>query len=208
MLPFRQIVSFFARLLAVYGLFVIAWPGIQGACTVVFCAGGNLVFRSLIPGGSVRFHPLPDTGDKLDTRIHLTNKRSQAMAKISAYSRRFAYLQSALLVSLVLATPLPWRRRLWTLLCGLILLNVVIACNMLIGLLRAFASRVGLLNLTPAWDKVLQVAYELAFINVASLWPLPVLVWILVSFRRADLVKWVHTATHPAVQRGIGQVGR
>ena len=205
---FRRIAGFFARLVAIYALLVIAWPGIKTAYAVVYSAGGNLVFQTLMPWSSIRFHPRVDPTGQFDTRINFANKRTGAEGWILASSRNCGYLQTAFLVSLVLATSLPWRRRLWALLWGLILVNVAVACKLLVILLAGFSHGGFLLKLPPAWEKVLEVGYHLASNDLASLWPVSVFIWILVSFRRTDWQTWLQADTPPAAQRGKRQVGR
>ncbi len=53
-------------------------------------------------------------------------------------------------------------------------------------LLRIFSSRGFLLELSPVWDKILEVAFGLAMSDAVTLWPVSVLTWIVVSFRRSD----------------------
>lgn len=182
----RRIAGFFARLAIIYGLFVIPWPGIKTGYAAFFRVSGTFFFESLIPGGSVRFEPAPNPTGRFDTVILCVNKRTGAEAEADASSRNSGYLQTALLISLVLATPLPWSRRVWALLWGLLLVNVAMACTTLVLLLRIFSSRGFLLELTPFWDKILEVAFGLAMTDAVTLWPVSVLTWIVVSFRRSD----------------------
>jgi|SRR3972149_774246 len=187
MLPFRRIAGFFCRLFLIYGFLVAPWPGINAGYAALFSAGGNQVFRSIVPGGSVRFHPVPPPAGKFDTHVHLANLRSGGTMMYKISSRDPAYLQTTLLTSLVLATPLPWRRRLWALLLGMILVNVAIVCKLLVTVLHGFSStRVALLDPSPPWDKVLAVAYDFAVGDVVMLLMLPVFIWILVCFRQSD----------------------
>jgi hypothetical protein len=88
---------------------------------------------------------------------------------------------------------------------GLILVNLAITCKLLILVLRALSYKDFLLKLTPGWEKVVQVAYELALIDVLSLWPVSVFIWILVSFRRADWELWLETDA-PATAVGRDKV--
>lgn len=187
MLPFRRIAGFFCRLLVIYGLLVIPWPGVKAAYVALNSGGGNLIFRSLIPGGRVVFHPVPPPAGKFDTHIYFLNLQSGATGMVPTSGRDPAYVQTVFLVSLVLATPLPWRRRLWALLWGLILVNMAIACRLLICVLHEFSSaRLSLLAPGPPWENLLQRAYDFTGGDVVMMLMLPVFIWILVSFRRDD----------------------
>jgi hypothetical protein len=187
MLSFRRIGGFFGRVLLIYGLFVVSWAGIKADYAALYSGGWNLVFRSLIPGGSVRFHATPPPTGKHDTYIDFVNLRSGARGTLTTSSRDPAYLQTAFLVSLVLATPLPWRRRLWALVGGLILVHALIAGRLLVTVLHEFSrAQFSLLAPGPPWNKVLSVANRLAVGDVVMLLMLPVFIWILVCFRQSD----------------------
>ncbi|MHC4697956.1 MAG: hypothetical protein ACYTFA_14580, partial [Planctomycetota bacterium] len=124
MLRFRGITGFFTRLSVIYILFVLPWPGLKAEYAAFFRTGGNLVLPSLIPEGSIRLAPAPDPTDRFDTYIHFANKRTGGEGEAVASSRNSGYLQTAFLISLILATPQAWSGRLWALLWGLILVNL------------------------------------------------------------------------------------
>ncbi len=188
MLPPRRIAGFFCRLLVIYGLLVIPWPGIKAAYAALYSGSGNLFFGSLVSGGSVRFHPMSPPKGKFDTHIHLVNLRSAAKETVITSSRIPGYLPTAFLVSLVLATPLPWRRRLWALLCGLLLVNAGVVCKLFVTVLHRFSSTgLSLLAPAPLWKKLLRLANDFAEGDVVMLLMLPVFIWILVSFRGDDI---------------------
>lgn len=193
MLPFRQIAAFFIRLLVIYGLLLILWPGVKPTYAGIFSAQGNLVFRSLIPRGPVYLRPMvPPSAGVFDTEIHLLNLRSGAGGMIPASSRR-AYAQTILLVSLVLATPLPWWRRFTALVWGLILVDVAITCKLFVAVLHGFSdSHVRLLVPAPPWDRILPLANQLVANDIVTLFIVPVFIWILVTFRRTDWAEFAH----------------
>ncbi len=98
MLPLRRrIAGFFARLLLIYGLFVIPWPGVKAAYAAFFSRGANIALQSSVPGGRVRFRPVPPPAGKYDTYIHFFNKQSGARKSLRTSSRDPAYLQTACL---------------------------------------------------------------------------------------------------------------
>jgi len=95
----------------------------------------------------------------------------------------FGWGPTALLVSLVLATPLPWKRRWRALFLGLILEQGFIVL-WLAYFVWYDSAEIALVAFTPFWRHAASVFREtlLGQINLAA----PVLIWILVTFRRGD----------------------
>ena len=119
-----------------------------------------------------------------------------------------AYLQTGFLASLFLATPVRWRRRLRALSWGLILVHVAIVGKMLVTVLNAYSGKgVSLLARTWPWEDIMAVAYVFAERDILTLVMLPVLLWILVSFRRADWASWLKTGAQPVAKRRVSPPG-
>ncbi len=183
----RTIAGFFVRLFLVYGLLVVPWPELKAGYASLYRAVATAVFGSLIPGGAVRFEPMLDPYSKYDTDLHFLNTRSGARQRAAISTRDPAYFQTIFLVSLVLATPLPWRRRWWALVSGLTLVHGVIFCTVLVMLLYGFTRpQLALLAPGPPWGSLLSVAHRLAAGDTVGLLCVPVFIWILVAFRGAD----------------------
>lgn len=187
MLSPRRIVYFFIRVVLIYGLFVLPWPGVRTAYAALYRAGGNLAFGALIPGGYVHFQPLPYQPGRPDTRIHYVNLRTGVEGARKGSSRNPAFRQTVFLISLILATPLPWRRKLSTLWWGLILMHLAIFCKLFIIVLHDF-SKVGITVWDSAslWSKALTQINTMAVHDVVMLTLVPVFIWMLVSFQRKD----------------------
>ncbi len=199
MLSRRLIVGFFLRLLPLYVLFVIPWPGLKQTYAHCYGAVATVVFGSLVPGGSVRFEPMSKPMKGYDVEMHLVNVGTDAKQAALVSSRDPAYFQTAFLVSLILATPLPWRRRLMSLLAGTALVHLAIFFKVLLTVLHGFSlDRVALLSPDPPWDTVLSALNRVAVADIVSLLTIPVMIWILVSFRQAD---WEQLAPAKVDQR-------
>lgn len=92
---------------------------------------------------------------------------------------------TALTIALVVATPIPWRRRAWALLGGLILIHLFIVISIAVHIWDA-SPVVSLLTFTPFWQQVADgLDYTLITQYGASFY-VPVLIWISVSFRGQD----------------------
>lgn len=201
----RRIAGFGCRLLLIYGALFALLPVLSPVYAVFYSAGGNLLFQSSVPGGYVHIHPLLEPTALQDTHIQAINRRTGGITRITTDSRRPAYLPTAFLVSLVLATPLPWRRRLWAMASGLILVNIFIALELLIVVVLAFSFGGGALWApTPPWDKALAAAVEVANGGMVTWFMVPALIWILVSFRQTDWETWVQVDARQAAGQPQG----
>ncbi len=204
MSPSRRIGGFFGRLLLIYGVLAAPWPGINAGYATLFSAGGNLMFRSFMLGDSVRFRPVSHPTASDDTHIHGPNSRTGVGRRTTPFSRRWGYLPTAFLVSLVLATPLPWRRRLGALLVALILLHACIVGELLVVVVHKLSGpELALFHVRPPWDNLLDAANAVVEAGMVMFFMVPVLIWGLVCFRRADWVKWFPGSAPPSVHHGF-----
>ena len=195
MLRSSRIVGSLALVALFYGLFLVAWPVVETGFVSLYSGCANAAFGSMVPDAHVRFQPeLPPKGI-IDTHIHVTNLRTGARRITGMSSRHPAYLQIALFVSLVLATPMPWRRKPWALLGGLVLVALAIACKQAIVLLYSFAwPSVGILTPQAPWDVLLNVAGHLAYTDLVIVLVIPLFIWFLVCFRASDWQRWIGPA--------------
>ena len=192
MLSPSRIVYFFIRLVLIYGLFILPWPGVRSAYASFYRTCGSLAFGGLVPGGHVQFQPLPYQPGGPDTRIQYVNLQTGEEVSRKGSSRNPAYRQTVFLISLILATPVSWRRKLLTLCWGLLLMHLAIFCKLFIMTLDGFSIvGVTLWGSASSWNKALTQASKMAVHDVVMLTLIPVFIWILVSFRRKDWMTWV-----------------
>ena len=116
MLRTRLVVAFFAKLMVFNALLMVPWPGVREAYGTLYRGMGNLLFRTFGSSGRVYFSavdPPPTDKDHKDTLLVLENLRSGGRSTpMERNVRKDGYLPTAFAVSLILATPVPWRRRL------------------------------------------------------------------------------------------------
>lgn len=182
----RRIAGFGLRFVLAYGLLVAAWPVLRPVFRPFYCALGNVLFE----GGeaSVHFRPL-ETAGQLDIQLVMTKRGPPPVtARMENNSRLVGYMPMVSLVAFVLASPIPWKRRRRALWVGLLLTSLFVALRMAIPIWRDFGNADALQVYHPGsfarW--VLGIA-ERAFLNApASFFVVPVLIWILVAFRRED----------------------
>jgi len=188
MFPLRPIAGFFVRCALIYLLLVAPLPGLKDGYRAVFRWAGNAIFYSFGGDGSVYFEPLSRADHVRDTRLRLVNRRTGNSGSMDFKCVYTGYRPTAFLIALVLATPIPWSRRGWALIWGLLGVSLFVAVRVWLRLLDAFSNgdvlalytfssfaKAALGNLI----KVLVRSPEMSYI-------IPAFIWILVAFRRGD----------------------
>ena len=189
MSPRRLIIGFLACFVVAYGLLMAPWPGVHETYRDLFSAGGEAVFRLIGPTGGVRLLS-HDGGDPAATTIQVTHQEIGAEVSMGINSRQVGYLPTAVLVALVVATPLPWIRRLGNLAGGLLAVHAFIGVRLwtmiLYGAYRDISSAA--LSDPTLWDKT--VAAVVLFVGVGQpiSYIVPILIWALLSFLGTDLL--------------------
>ena len=97
------------------------------------------------------------------------------------------WVPTALTIALVLATPIPWPRRLTALAGGLVLIHFFIFFTLQTWIWNN-SSDVSLMTLSDFWQNVTdQLDYALMN-QIGASFSVPVVIWILVTFRRQDVL--------------------
>jgi hypothetical protein len=189
--PTRRIAGFALRFAVVYAVLVLAWPVLRSGFRPLYCGLGNLVLSGVdgsLGEGTVRFHPL-DTPADLDIQLVLTKRGPPPVtARMENSSRLVGYLPLVSLIALVLASPIAWKRRRRALLLGIPLVAAFVAVRMAIPIRRDF-SRADALQLHdpgPFARWLLGVAERALLEAPASFFVVPILIWVVVAFRRED----------------------
>lgn len=188
MLPLKRVGGFFLRLLLAYGLLLAAWPVLQGAYSASYRSVGNAAFRPSVRQGKVSFLPGSEADKKMDTTVRIENWRTGFANSIPLSSRLMGYMPTAVAISLILATPLPWSRRWKALLYGLILVHGLVLFRVGILILNGYCGTdpAALQTSGPFWGTVLPAASSVIATSPGFAFAAPILVWILATFRRGD----------------------
>jgi hypothetical protein len=182
---------FFLRFMVVFGLLIAPWPGWNGIYAHYFQALGQMAFN---PGESKRVVEFkPNTGEfpQLDTQVTLGNlaladSSGRALVKRTEIdTRSIGWVPTALTGALVAATPIPWRRRLTALFAVLVLIHLFIFFTLQIWVWNN-SSDVSLLSLSTFWQSVTDEMNYALLNQLGASFSVPVVIWILVTFRRKD----------------------
>lgn len=190
MLPARQVIAFFAKVILLYALLRISWPAVQGVYRAAFCASGTFVFRPF-GVGRVQFEPLPTPPagrDPYDAQAVLENVRTRARGTMPMNSRLMGYLPTAFVAALIVATPVGWRRRAWGLLAGVAVMSGFAGFELWLRLLDAFSDASTLAQYTfPPWGRsFLLVVLKVIGMSPVTAYITPIFIWVLLMFRRED----------------------
>ena len=193
MWPRKPFAGFVIRLLMIYGVLCIPWPGVRRGYAALYRSAGNFLFGSFGSEGVVRLRPAHTGQGRFDSEIQVHKRGSPSTGTIPHESIMTGYLPMAETIALVLATPIPWRRRWKALLYGVLLVNGFVALRMCIRLLYWFSVEQPWALYKPGlfWNKVLARVYEFIAVAPTCTFLVPVLIWILVTFRREDVRRFV-----------------
>ena len=188
----RPIAGFFARFLVIYTLLILPWPGwdliyaryLQGLAQMVFEHDQKRVvlFQS---------YTVQHGFSLLNSRVTVSNRDLLDAAgngparNIELDLRSIGWVPTALTAALILATPVPWARRGWALLWGLVLVHAFILFSVQ-SALWAVSPDLSLITFSPFWGRVVDELDYALITQMGASFSVPVLIWILVTFRRQD----------------------
>lgn len=183
----KPILFFCAKVLALYALLAAPWPGLRESYGAAFRYSCGMVFGTFGPQGIVRFRPMTAGYEMQDTEIEMVNRRGGGQ-RIGYNARYAGYLPTAMFISLVISTPLPWKRRLSAMFWGLLLVHAFILLRVWLLLLFEFrtGSPVGFYDLSGAARLMLRILVEGVSVSPVTSCMVPVVLWILTTFRRQD----------------------
>lgn len=191
------ILGFFVRAALIYAVLLLPW--LHGADAYRFAVRSvcNVLMHRIAGGqASVGLKPLNDSNYAVDTAVRFENYRTGAGGNATWKLSELGYRPTAFLMALVVATPLPWRRRGAALLWGLLWVSGFVALRIGIKVLDALSepNELAIYELGRFWKPSLKVALNVLVRSAASWYIVPALIWMLVSFRREDrlglMAKW------------------
>jgi hypothetical protein len=191
----NSIGGFVLRFAALYLLLLGPWPGWNQGYSDYFrslCRADEGLFND---PWSIRFEQLRRTrANPLDTRILLASPTAtnadglHPAVALDLDSRSIGWVPTALLLALVLSTPMNWSRLVQALLGGLAAVHVFIAFSVRIHIVSQALALPGAEAMgLSAWQKQALGALDQTLITqIGASFTVPVLIWALVALRVAD----------------------
>jgi hypothetical protein len=193
----RNTIARFFLAVGIYVLLVLPWPGVGELYRDAYCAVGSTLFPRFGSEGIVRFEAIPGVkpgGHNDDTLAVLGRRKAVGAGKVKIPAWRVGYVPMAELAALVLATPIVWSRK-WRALCwGLVLVNLFVVARLALLLYYwyyVYESPLRVRDPGPVLGKVVTFSYEFFFVSPACSFLIPAFVWLLVSLRREDYVRFL-----------------
>ncbi len=203
MLQRRPITGFFLKLTLLYGLLLVPWPGVNTVYLGCLHRAGNLLYGSFGSEGLVHLDVAPEGKGEWATLVMLMNKSTGFRAGL-LYQSRQDYLGTGLLVTLILATPIPWSRRWKSLLWGLLAINAFVTFRMMIWLIDVFSgdNPLAIFTLGETAKSVIHLCANALLVAPEATFVVPVPIWILVTIRRGDVTRWRELLENKKLRRG------
>ena len=194
-MPYSPLKKFLVRFALVYVLLLLPWPGLRETYSAYFRVLGSMVFSTENERCEVSFEiPEQNLPRPRDTRIVIVNKAlmnydgSGPVRNLDFDAHAVGWRPIALLAALIFATPLPLGRRIRALAFGTLGIHAFLIVFLAVGIWIE-ANELPLaffVPVTPFWKAV---ATGVGTVMVAQMGLfIPVLVWILVTFRRAEMI--------------------
>ena len=194
--PRKLIAGFIWRFVVLYALLIVPWPGFNGAYGRYFCALGQLIFARENDRRIVHFEPVPEElRHQLDIRIalgnreHLDRNGSGQMVFLELDTRGIGWVPTALLLALVLATPVTWRRRAGALCLGLLSVHALVIFSVAIYIWNNSVD-LGLVTVGPFSKQIIAGLEETLITQMGASFAAPVLIWMLFTIRPKDVAVW------------------
>ena len=193
MFPLKKLVGFVFFTLLYLGVLLMPWSGRMAVYSDVFQAVGNVICKPFGRQYSLRFIPPPPGKMVQACQAEFTNRTRNASGTLPLDTQREGYAPTAVVVALVLATPIPWRRRWRALLGGVLAVQGFVALRVTLLLLAWISgdNPIAALTLSPCWTQVLNQALAVLVKAPPSVYVVPLFIWILVTLRRADFERWL-----------------
>lgn len=189
----RSAWSLILRFAVIYALLVAPWPGVENGYAAYFRGMGNVWMGSAVGmfggGRTLSFaKPQEEVGNR-DTLMLVGAKGASEVRVVPFVARIKGYLPTAMVVALVLATPIPWRRRWRALLWALLLVHLFIGFRMGVAAFHTFTrpTEFAWTTLGPASEEALRLAHKIFFKGYAMSFVVPAVVWIALCVRLEDL---------------------
>ncbi|MGB8354596.1 MAG: hypothetical protein WCD79_11950 [Chthoniobacteraceae bacterium] len=130
-----------------------------------------------------------DSKHPFDTRIVIVNRallNPDGSGPVRYLDVGSGWQATALLLALILATPVSWRRRGWAVFLGLLCIHFLILLS-LSFIIWNESMEISLVTLSPFWKQISN-GFRDVLVSQFTV-AIPVLVWVLVTFRREDMIR-------------------
>jgi len=186
--------KFLIRFALAYVLLILPWPGFHAAFDAYFRAFGEMLFGGQTEHSEITFETAKGSRWTNQTRIVIVNKAlmnydgSGPVRNFDFDAHAVGWRPIALLAALIFATPLPLGRRIRALAFGTLGIHAFLIVFLAVGIWSE-ANELPLaffVPVTPFWKAVATGVRTVVVAQIGLF--IPVLVWMLVTFRRTEMI--------------------
>jgi hypothetical protein len=189
------VAAFFAVFVVCFSLLSWPWPRLKQS----YASGYRSAAGWLLPtfGKFGRCEYVPVGNPNADTQVTLVNIRTATRGGFLINTRFMGYVPTVLTFSLIVATPVAWRRRAWSLLWGMLAVNVFVWARLALSVLHGFCGPSGerplsLFSPGPILATVLEFVYFVFAVSSPGHVVVPLFLWVAVTFRHKDWETLLH----------------
>lgn len=184
----RPVLGSLLRFFLLYGLLMAPWPGVRDFYRDRFVGGSGFAFGLVVSRKTVAIGPNDPHVGAQDTVVEVRHpKRGPLQLKIN--SGEVAYLPTAILISLIVASPMSKRRRLGALVAGLVLVNVFILLRL--AVMMQYVATLPMpgnpSDPVSLWIKTVSAAAIFVGVGPGFSCIVAVMIWVIVLVRKEDL---------------------
>jgi len=197
MFQLKHLLRFLLFFAISYVALLILGMSLESQYATAYRGLGKKLFQDIGEKGLVQFYPhQEDSGYKLSTKAVVFNKDQvraarqggQATVKgaeVFVSSWYNGLLPMIILLSLIFASPVPWKRKLLAFLLGLVFLYLFIYYKLYLSI-KFECLQNEWLNLPVSNSGWVRSAHDIFVANIETTFIIPVFIWIAVTFRRRD----------------------
>lgn len=168
---------FFLIFLTTFGVALVAWEGLGSFYGALFRGAGDVLAVGSGPW-TVKYSRHLDLDSNHDTQVLLRNRQDGLQRDVNLSSRRMAYMPTAFLIALVLATPTSRERKRLALLWGFIGVHFYIALRLALVPATYIALR------GEESRETLLTSLEWVFSGSSAGWMVvPLVIWLIVTLK-------------------------
>lgn len=187
--------AFFLKALVYYLAFLGAWMIIGDWYADAYRLTATGLFRRFPPHGTVLITAAANPTRLLDSEYQLKNNKTRVKLTQTFSARYHGYAPVRLMLSLILASPFPWSRRIWAVIWGLLLIHAWIVFELALMIFDGYTGDHGaaMYSFGPRINESIEFITHVAADTIVPRYVVPCLAWILVTFRRGDWDNFVKT---------------
>lgn len=185
MFPVKPILKFLVIFFVAFVILILPWPGVHSGYAAVYRAIGNTLWSSFSSVASIEFEPLApgesDDEEGRDTKVTFRHRELPSGISLAVTTRFQGYTPTAFVIALALASPLPWIRRLRALAIGVVFVTVFVAFRQYVFIANVIYRPEGFIATLQGF------AYWVFVESFAGAFVIPLVIWVIATFRRRDL---------------------